>query len=101
MAPHPDWFRSDCVCAIDPGCGWSERPLDCLFAPYLPDINWRVRDAERQFVADAVYWVAEYGVDGYRIDAVKHVERTFLQALRAVCDEHRTKQAIVRALDGR
>lgn len=83
---HPDWFRTGCVCG-NAGCGWSERPLDCLFAPYLPDINWRVPDAERQFIADAVSWVADYGVDGFRVDAVKHVETTAIYNLRAALDE--------------
>lgn len=82
-AAHPDWFRTSCVCGIDPGCGWSERPLDCLFAPYLPDIDWRVPGAERQFIDDAVFWIAELGIDGFRIDAVKHVETNSIFNLRA------------------
>ena len=80
---HPEWFRSGCVCGVDPGCGWSERPLDCLFAPYLPDINWRVPAAEDQFVSDALHWIEAYGVDGFRIDAVKHVETNSIFNLRA------------------
>ncbi len=81
-AAHPEWFRTGCVCGF-PGCGWSERPLDCLFAPYLPDIDWRERGAEEQFVADAVHWVDAYDVDGFRIDAVKHVETNSITNLRA------------------
>lgn len=80
---HPDWFRTGCVCGIDPGCGWSERPLDCLFAPYLPDIDWRVLDTEHQFVADAVNWIDAYGLDGFRVDAVKHVEPSSIFDMRA------------------
>jgi glycosidase len=80
---HPDWFRTGCVCGIDIGCGWSERPLDCLFAPYLPDINWRNVDAEAQFTSDAVYWIENFGIDGFRIDAVKHVETNSVVNLRA------------------
>jgi glycosidase len=83
FSAHRDWFRTGCVCGIDAGCGWSERPLDCLFASYLPDINWRVPGAEAQFIADAVYWVDEYDVDGFRIDAVKHVETNSIANLRA------------------
>lgn len=83
---HPDWFRTGCVCGTDPGCGWSERPLDCLFAPYLPDINWRVPGAERQFIDDALYWIETYGVDGFRVDAVKHVETNAIYNLRAAMD---------------
>jgi len=83
VASHPDWFRGECVCGIDEGCGWSERPLDCLFASYLPDINWRVPAAEDQFIADAVYWVDAFDIDGFRIDAVKHVETNSITNLRA------------------
>jgi glycosidase len=83
FAPHRDWFRTGCVCGQDPGCGWSERPLDCLFASYLPDINWRVPEAEDQFIADAIHWVDEFGIDGFRIDAVKHVETSSIFNLRA------------------
>lgn len=80
---HPEWFRTGCVCGLDPGCGWSERPLDCLFARYLPDINWRVAGAEQRFIADALYWIDTFDVDGFRVDAVKHVETTSIYNLRA------------------
>ncbi|MFN3202194.1 MAG: alpha-amylase family glycosyl hydrolase [Bradymonadia bacterium] len=80
---NPEWFRTGCVCGIDPGCGWSERPLDCLFAPYLPDINWRNAGAEQQFIDDAIYWIEEFDVDGFRVDAVKHVETNSIYNLRA------------------
>lgn len=82
VGPHPDWFRTACVCGLDPGCGWSERPLDCLFAPYLPDINWRNPGAEAQFIDDALWWIDTFGVDGFRVDAVKHVETTSIFNLR-------------------
>ncbi|MBM4290760.1 MAG: hypothetical protein FJ138_04430, partial [Deltaproteobacteria bacterium] len=82
VASHPEWFRASCVCGAEAGCGWSERPLDCLFAPYLPDINWRDPGAEEQFIRDALYWVDEFGVDGFRVDAVKHVETTSIYNLR-------------------
>lgn len=80
---NPDWFRTGCVCGIDAGCGWSERPLDCLFASYLPDINWRNPGAEAQFTSDAIYWIESFGIDGFRIDAVKHVETNSIVNLRA------------------
>ena len=80
---NPEWFRTGCVCGVDPGCGWSERPLDCLFAGYLPDINWRQPQAEARFIDDALYWVDTFGVDGFRVDAVKHVETTSIYNLRA------------------
>lgn len=82
FGPHPSWFRTSCVCGQSAGCGWSERPLDCLFAPYLPDIDWRVPEAEAQFIADALHWVEAFDIDGFRIDAVKHVETSSIFNLR-------------------
>ncbi len=84
FSEFPTWFRTGCVCGNDPGCGWSERPFDCLFAPYLPDIDWRNPDAERQFIDDARYWIDAFGVDGFRVDAVKHVESNSIYNLRAM-----------------
>lgn len=84
---HPEWFRTDCVCGIDPGCGFSERPLSCLFASYLPDIDWQNPDAEAQLIEDALYWVDEFNVDGFRVDAVKHVETSALYNLRNALSE--------------
>lgn len=87
VAAHKDWFRyasTTCVCGNDAvGCGWSQRPFDCLFDPFLPDINWRVADAEKQFIDDAVSWLADFDLDGFRVDAVKHVEPNSIFDLRA------------------
>ncbi|MDB4944804.1 MAG: Periplasmic alpha-amylase [Labilithrix sp.] len=79
---HGDWFRKDCKCG-DQGCGWSERPFDCNFQMYLPDINWKVPAAEQQFIGDAVNWISEYDLDGFRVDAVKHVEANSVFNMRA------------------
>jgi glycosidase len=84
VASHGDWFRKDCKCGDDAnGCGWSQRPFDCLFQFYLPDINWRVTGAEKRFVDDAVFWLTEYDFDGFRVDAVKHVEANSVFNMRA------------------
>lgn len=81
---HSDWFRKDCKCGDDAnGCGWSQRPFDCNFQMYLPDINWNTVGAEKQFIADAVNWIAEYDLDGFRVDAVKHVEANSVFNMRA------------------
>ncbi len=84
VAAHPSWFRSACQCGNDAiGCGWSQRPFDCMFQPYLPDINWTQSEAENTFVADAENWIAEYDFDGFRVDAVKHVESNSVYNMRA------------------
>lgn len=70
---HPDWFSAGCLCG-SPGCDWTERRLDCLFRPYMPDVNWRVPAAQEQFLADSLAWMEDYDLDGFRVDAVKHVD---------------------------
>jgi glycosidase len=69
---HPEWFNSGCICGTG-GCDWTARRLDCLFRPYMPDLNWEHREASEQFLADALWWLEEYDLDGFRVDAVKHV----------------------------
>ncbi len=72
-AKRRDWFRTGCICGTD-NCDWTTHRLDCLFASYLPDINWTVADASEQFISDILWWVETFDLDGLRIDAVKHVE---------------------------
>jgi glycosidase len=84
VTQHPDWFRTICQCGDDAnGCGWSQRPFDCYFQPYLPDINWTVYNAEKQFISDAENWISEFDLDGFRVDAVKHVEANSIYDMRA------------------
>ena len=40
----------------------------------MPDVNHTVPAANAQFVADAVWWLDTFDLDGIRVDAVKHVE---------------------------
>ena len=70
---HPDWFNAGCICG-QANCDWTEHRLDCQFTAYMPDVNWKNRQASEQFIADALYWIETYGLDGVRVDAVKHVE---------------------------
>lgn len=81
---NPSWFRKGCQCGDDAaGCGWSVKPFECLFQPYLPDIDWTQPGAEKQFIADAVNWIAAFDLDGFRVDAVKHVEANSVYNMRA------------------
>ncbi|HPH27934.1 MAG TPA: alpha-amylase family glycosyl hydrolase [Pseudomonadota bacterium] len=67
------WFRTGCICGTS-GCDWTEKRLSCLFASYMPDIDWTVTEASEQFIADTLYYLEEFDLDGLRVDAVKHVE---------------------------
>ena len=73
FAANPDWFRTGCTCGT-PGCDWTDKRLECLFKPYLPDVNWQHPQASETFIEDAMWWLERFDLDGLRVDAVKHVE---------------------------
>jgi len=86
-AQHPDWFwpndngaGGDCVCGH--GCDWNTERIRCWFDPFLPDFDFRNDDARRWSVANAVTWAKRIGLDGFRLDAVKHIETSWLTDLR-------------------
>ncbi len=85
---NPQWFwpndngaGGDCVCGS--GCGWDGADgRRCWFTDYLPDFDF-TNEAARDFsVSNALQWIADTGVDGFRLDAVKHIEDAWLLDLR-------------------
>jgi glycosidase len=87
---HPEWFwpnrdpddGSDCICGG--GCSWDELPdrERCWFDPFLPDFNFEIAEARAFSVDNAVDWAARLGLDGFRLDAVKHLPKSWLVDLR-------------------
>jgi glycosidase len=69
---HPDWFKEGCVCGTN-NCDWTAHRLDCVFATYMPNVDWTNPDAGAQYEADSIWWVDQFDLDGFRIDAVKQV----------------------------
>ena len=83
---NPDWFNAGCICGTA-NCDWTEHRLDCQFTSYMPDVNWKIRNASEQFIDDALWWLETYDLDGLRIDAVKHVEDLATRNLVAQVNE--------------
>lgn len=85
------WFHTSnvCVCSSIPAdnCDWETRRLDCWFAPYLPDVNWQNSAVAEQLAEDAIYWLQNADLDGFRVDAVKHFEHAGPRALRGALNE--------------
>lgn len=87
---HEDWF------ARDPGMGnrirncgrenlwddpyWGTR---CAFTDYLPAFDFENAAARAWSVDDAAWWAREFELDGYRLDAIKHVPFSWLTELRS------------------
>lgn len=85
-ASHPDWFWTleDCGVCGAPSCPW-EGDLSrrqCWFTPYLPDFNFQIEAARDYSVDNAITWLEKTGVDGFRLDAVKHIEDQWVIDLR-------------------
>jgi glycosidase len=88
---HPDWFwpndnghGGNCVCGD--GCSWDTDRKRCWFDSFLPDFNFTIADARKYSVDNAVAWAKRIGIDGFRLDAVKHIETEWLTDLRARVD---------------
>jgi glycosidase len=95
FANHSDWFwpnskngSPDCICG-GAYCKWETDPERCWFTNYLPHWNYTNAAARTYSVGQAVEWIKQtkdasgFGVDGFRADAIKHVDVSWLTELRA------------------
>lgn len=63
---------------------WDEYRLTTWFEPFMPSFDFEGSNEAVEYLTDnAVWWIKETGVDGYRHDAVKHVPNVFWRALTA------------------
>lgn len=84
---NPSWFwplnnnGKFCVCGAQ--CSWDgNEGKQCWFRDYLPDFNF-TNAAARQFSVDnAIWWIKQTGIDGFRLDAVKHIEDSWIADMR-------------------
>ena len=67
--------------------GWDAKAVTCWFTSYLPDLNYSNPAAVEAVLDYAMFWAKETGSDGFRLDAVKHIELDFVSALRARAKE--------------
>lgn len=82
------WFwpnssnNGNCVCGE--GCSWDNLPdrERCWFTNYLPHWNYTNQDARNYSVQNAIEWAKQTGIDGFRLDAIKHVDISWLTQLR-------------------
>jgi glycosidase len=61
---------------------WDDAPETCWFTEYLPDLNLGNAEARSWLVDQALTIAERFSIDGFRIDAVKHLDRRFLTDLR-------------------
>lgn len=77
----PEFCSTTCTCGTAM-CGWEEKPVQCQFAPYLPDLDYTDHAIVRRVVADVFALVKKFDVDALRIDAAKHMNHVIMRTLR-------------------
>jgi len=71
---HRGWFADEpAIC--DDYNNWNDIPETCWFDAFLPDVNYYDPEPLHQMVDDAIAWAVDYELDGFRVDAVKHMPR--------------------------
>jgi glycosidase len=68
---HPEWFNEQRLCGD--ANNWNDIPETCWFDSFLPDVRYYDSEPLVRMVDDAVLFAKDYGIDGYRVDAVKHM----------------------------
>ncbi len=71
---HPDWFNDPQACK-----NTQNTDVNCPLAG-LPDLKQSEPPVQEMLLGNADFW-REKGVDGFRYDAIKHVESSFLKQL--------------------
>lgn len=86
-ANHPEWFArdQDRIRLCGPENLWEDPywGTRCGFTDYLPPFDFANPEARAWSVNDALWWAKNFDIDGYRLDAIKHVPMAWLTQLRA------------------
>ena len=68
---NPTWFTDYHLCRENDN--WNQAPETCWFAPYLPTLRYYQTAPIERMVEDAIQFAKDYNIDGFRVDAVKHI----------------------------
>lgn len=59
----------------------SERMRNGWFDKHMPDLNQQNPDCAKWLIQNSIWWVAEFGVDAYRIDTYAYPDQQFMAKL--------------------
>jgi glycosidase len=62
---------------------WDEHQFTTWFEPYLPSFDFEKNEAVQALIDNSVWWAKEYDLDGFRLDAVKHIRQSFWPRFRS------------------
>ena len=79
---HPDWATSlylpDGTLNTEK---WDEHRLTTWFDTFLPTLDLRRPEVVNPMTDSAMVWIKDYGFDGFRHDATKHIDELFWRTL--------------------
>src|SRR4051812_3829442 len=85
---HRDWFGS---LELPDGRKnlrlWDEQQFTTWFEPYLPSFDFSKDAPVRALIDNSVWWLDHFKLDGFRLDAVKHIVPNFWWKFRAALRE--------------
>ncbi len=93
VSDHPEWFGEHVPCKTvdDDGnadySGFDLYPETCWFAGYLPDYDYYQPEPLAAVVDEAIWWVQEFDLDGFRVDGAKHVPHSLMWNLTTRIDQ--------------
>ncbi|HNV53380.1 MAG TPA: alpha-amylase family glycosyl hydrolase, partial [Tenuifilaceae bacterium] len=79
---HPDWATS--LYLPDGSLNterWDEYRLTTWFDVFLPTLDLERPEVYEPMTDSALYWLTEFGLDGFRHDATKHIHENFWRRL--------------------
>ena len=85
---HRDWFGT-----LDLPDGkknlrlWDEQQFTTWFEPYLPSFDFSKEAPVRALIENSIWWANTYKLDGFRLDAVKHILPSFWWKFRSALRE--------------
>lgn len=82
LKAHPDWITS--LYLPDSSLNterWDDHRLTTWFDKHLPTLNSQRPDVVAAMTDSALPWVQDYGFDGFRHDASKHVDLLYWRTL--------------------
>lgn len=93
---HPNWFarrENGQIALCGPENLWDDQywGTRCAFTDYLPPFDFAQAEARAWSVNDALWWAEEFNIDGYRLDAIKHVPLNWLEDLRLALNQRITE----------
>lgn len=66
---------------------WDEQQFTTWFEPYLPSFDFSKDAPVHALIDNSIWWLNTYKLDGFRLDAVKHILPSFWWKFRAALRE--------------